>query len=104
MNACMVITEPRSRHLEELMGFSDDETAAHITEQRGNRGFLPLQGVASSRVVALSVWDSDADADAAGLIFTSHVEAVSRYLASPPQVQLLDVAVASGAVLSAASI
>jgi hypothetical protein len=54
--------------------------------------------------VALSVWDSDADADAAGLIFTSRVEAVSRYLASPPQVQRLDVAVASGAVLSAASI
>jgi hypothetical protein len=104
MNACMVITEPRSRHLEELMGFSDDETAAQITEQRGNRGFLPLQGVASGSVVALSVYGSDADADAAGLISTSHVEAVSRYLASPPQVQRLDVAVASGAVLSAASI
>ena len=102
MNACMVITEPRSRRLEELMGFIDDETAAHITEQRGNRGFVPLQGVASGRVVALSVWD--ADADAAGPIFTSHVDAVSRYLASTPQVRRLDVAVASGAVLSAASI
>jgi hypothetical protein len=100
----MAITEPRSRHLEELTGFSDDETAAHITDQRGNRGFLPLQGAASGRVVTLSVGDSDAAADAAGLIFTSHVEAVSRYLASPPQVRRLDVAVASGAVLNAASI
>lgn len=47
MNACMVITEPRSRHLEELMGFSDDETAAHITEQRGNRGSRALRAAGS---------------------------------------------------------
>jgi quinol monooxygenase YgiN len=104
MNARMVIAEPRSGHLDALVGFWDDETVAQITGQRGNRGFLLFQDAASGRVVALSIWESDADADAAGLTFKRHMETVLGHLASPPQVQRLDVAVASGAVLSTASI
>lgn len=104
MTARLVIAEPRPEHLADVVGFWDDETVARIMGQHGNRGSFLFRGDVSGRVVALSVWDSDADADAAGRTFTSHMERVSGYLASPPQVECLDVAVASSAVLNAGSI
>jgi hypothetical protein len=51
------------------MRFWDDDALTHVTEQRGNRGSLLFQHVASGPVVASSVWEPDADADAAGLTF-----------------------------------
>jgi len=104
MNARMVIAEPKPGHLDDVVGFWDEETVAEIIGQQGSRGFFLFRDAANGRVVALSMWDSDADANAAGLTFRSHMASVSGHLASPPQVERLDIAVASGAVLSARSI
>ena len=87
-----------------MVGFWDDETVAQIVEQHGNRGCCLFRDDVTGRVVALSMWESDADADAAGLTFTSHMERVSGYLTSTPQVERLDVGVASSAVLNTESI
>ena len=98
MNACMVIAAPKPGHLDDLVGFWDDETVAEITSQQGNCGFVLCRDLANRRVVALSLWDGDADADAAGLTFTTHMASGFGLLASPPQVERLEVAVDSGGV------
>jgi len=104
MHARMVIATPKPEHLDDLLGFWDEETVAHIIGQHGNRGFFLFAEAANGRVVAVSVWESDADADAAGPTFRSHMERVSGYLAAAPEVARLDVAVASAAALTTGSV
>ncbi len=104
MNARMVAAEPKPRHLDDLVGLWDDDSVAQITGQQGNSAFQPFRDVVDSRVVALSVWDRDADADAAGPDLGSHMASVSHHLASPPRVGRLGVAAASWAVASTGSV
>ena len=47
-------------------------------------GFFLLADSASDRVIGLSLWDSAADSEAAGLTFISHMAAVGEHLAAPP--------------------
>lgn len=104
MDARLVIADPNPGHLNELVGFWADETVAQITSRQGNCGFVLFRDHANGRVVALSLWDGDADADAAGLTFKTHMASVSGHLASPPQRERLEVAVDSGGVLGSRSI
>ena len=104
MTARLLIAEPEPEHLADVVGFWDDGTVAQIVEQHGNRGSCLFRDDVTGRVVAASMWESDADADAAGLTVKSHLERVSGYLASTPQVGRLDVGVASNAVLNPESI
>jgi hypothetical protein len=104
MKARLVIAESKPAHLADVVGFWNDETLARIVEQHGNRGFCWFRDDVTGRVVAMSMWESDADADAAGLTVKSHLERVSGYLASTPQVERLDVGATSSAVLNTGSI
>jgi len=92
---------PRRRpgNLDNLAGFWDTQTVTGIASQQGNRGFLLFPDAAIDRVVALSVRESGSAADAAGRNVRSHVESVSGYLASPPELARLDLVVASGLML-----
>jgi hypothetical protein len=104
MTASLVIAVPRAEQLGDVVGFRDDETVGQNVGEHGNRRCFLVRGEVSGRVVALSVWESEASSDAAGLTFTHYMDRVSGYLASAPQVERLDLAVASSAVLSAESI
>ena len=83
-----------------LAGFWDDDVVAHITAQTGCRGFLILTDPADDRVVALSLWDSADDADAAAPTYLAHMAAVAEHLAAPPSPAGMHVAVAATAPLA----
>ncbi len=77
MTARLVIAVPRPGQLGDVVGFRDDETVGQNVGQHGNRGCFPVRGEVSGREVALSMWDSEGDADAAGLTFTHYMDRVS---------------------------
>jgi heme-degrading monooxygenase HmoA len=101
MDARMVTLNALPGHVPAVAAFWDDAVIAQITAQAGSRGFFVLTDSANDRVVALSLWDSAADADATGPTFLSHMAAVAEHLAAPPSPTALHVAASTQATLSA---
>jgi quinol monooxygenase YgiN len=100
MDARMVTLTPKPGRLDDLAAFWNDEVVAEIVEQAGNRGFFLVKDEANDRLVGLSLWESAADADAAGPTFGSHMTAVADLLAGPPNAAVVEVAASSGQVLA----
>jgi heme-degrading monooxygenase HmoA len=100
MEARMVTMTPKPGHINELAAFWDESVVAEIADRAGNRGFVLLKDAAGDRLVGLSLWDSAADAEAAGSTFRKHMSGVSEHLASPPSAELVEVAASSAGVLS----
>jgi heme-degrading monooxygenase HmoA len=100
MDARMVTLTPKPGHLDSLAEFWDDVVVSQIADQPGNRGFVLLKDTANGRLVGLSLWESAADADAAGSTFRAHMSGVADHLASPPTAVVAQVAAASASVLS----
>lgn len=84
MDTRMVTLNTQPGHVDAVAVFWDDAVVAEITAQAGSRGFFLLADSASDRVIGLSLWDSAADSEAAGLTFISHMAAVGEHLAAPP--------------------
>ena len=101
MNARFVTLTPKPGQAEDLAMFWDEAVVAQITAQPGNRGFLLLTDAAEDRVIAVSLWDSGTDADAAGSTFRDHMGQIAHYLAAPPSPSAMRVAVATQTVLTA---
>ena len=101
MDARMVTLNALPGHVAALAAFWDDAVIAQITAQAGSRGFFVLTDSANDRVVALSLWDSAAAADATGPTFLSHMAAIAEHLASPPSPTALHVAASTQPTLSA---
>lgn len=97
MDARCVTLTAKPGQAEALASFWDDSIVSEITAQPGNRGLLMLADAANDRVLGLSLWDSAADADAAGPTFGRHMDAVAGLLAAPPLPAAMHIAVAATA-------
>lgn len=100
MDARFVTLTPKPGQTQALAAFWDAGVVAQITAQPGSRGFLLLTDLADERVIGLSLWDSAADADAAGPTFRSHMAQIAHHLAVPPSPAAMHVAVATAATLT----
>jgi quinol monooxygenase YgiN len=100
MDARMVTLTPKPGRLDDLAAFWDDEVVAEIAGQAGNLGFVLVKDEANDRLVGLSLWESAADADAAGPTFRGHMTAVAGLLAGPPSAAVVEVAASSAQVLA----
>jgi quinol monooxygenase YgiN len=96
----MVTLTPKPGRLDDLAAFWDDEVVAEIVEQAGSLGFVLVKDGANERLVGLSLWESAADADAAGPTFRGHMAAVADLLAGPPTAAVVEVAASSARALA----
>jgi|AntDryMetagUQ255_1029468.scaffolds.fasta_scaffold09750_1 heme-degrading monooxygenase HmoA len=94
MEARTVIAEANPGQLDQLADFWDHERTTEIRSLDGNRGFLVLADPATNRVIAVSLWDTTEEADAAYELFETHASVIRSFMSHEPQREGFDVKVA----------
>ncbi|HEX3623436.1 MAG TPA: hypothetical protein VHT97_14070 [Acidimicrobiales bacterium] len=95
MEARVVIAEANAGQLDDLANFWDHEALQDIRGLDGNRGFLLLADPDTNRVIAISLWDTKEEAQAAGGKFQEHAAQFQQFMSNEPSREDFDVRIGS---------